>query len=86
MESVAQHWWPSRARLERAALQEGAEGAQEQGEQGEQMEQSPVVRVVKRVHTRLLSPKVELTQKELDTLDGNIRQLSGEDAIEALFP
>lgn len=46
----------------------------------------PVERIVDRVHTLLLAPKVELTQKELDSLDGNIRQLNAEDALEAIFP
>jgi len=47
--------------------------------------EGPVARLLKRAHTSLLSPKVELTQKELDSLDGNIRQLEAEDALEVLF-
>jgi hypothetical protein len=70
-------------RVEREASE--GQGAQEE-EIGDDLEQSAVARVVDRVHTTLLAPKVELTQKELDTLDGNIRQLSGEDALETLFP
>jgi hypothetical protein len=49
------------------------------------MEPDPVLRVVDLAHQRLLSPKVELTQRELDTLDGNIRQVSGEEALEGVF-
>lgn len=64
---------------------EDQEGAGAEGRAKEPLE-GPVARVVDRVHTLLLAPKVELTQKELDSLDGNIRQLNAEDAIEALFP
>ena len=54
-------------------------------EEEEVMEPDPVLRVVDLAHQRLLSPKVELTQRELDTLDGNIRQVSGEEALEGVF-
>ena len=50
------------------------------------LEKNPVWRVVDRAHQELFSPQVELTQKEMDTLDGNIRQLKASDAVESLFP
>ena len=74
----------SRGRAHRIERTPEGEGAQDDGR--EEPLEGPVERVVDRVHALLLAPKVELTQKELDSLDGNIRQLSAEDAIEALFP
>ena len=50
------------------------------------LEKNPVWRIVDRAHQELFSPQVELTQKEMDTLDGNIRQLKARDAVESLFP
>ena len=50
------------------------------------LEKNPVWRIVDRAHQELFSPQVELTQKEMDTLDGNIRQLKASDAVESLFP
>jgi hypothetical protein len=49
------------------------------------LERDAALRLVDRAHQELFSPKVELTQKEMDTLDGNIRQLKAEDAVETLF-
>ena len=49
------------------------------------LEQNPALRLIDRAHQELFSPQVELTQKEMDTLDGNIRQLKAEDAIESLY-
>ena len=49
------------------------------------LETDPALRLMDRAHRELFSPQVELTQKEMDTLDGNIRQLKAEDAIESLY-
>ena len=49
------------------------------------LEVNPVYRVIDRAHRELFSPQVELTQREMDTLDGNIRQLKAEDAVESLY-
>ena len=75
-----------KGRPHRVEREKGEAQDEQEAKGADDLEQSPVARVVDRVHATLLAPKVELTQKELDTLDGNIRQLSGEDALESLFP
>ena len=69
---------------------ESSEGENNNGHQEDPwalaLEKNPVWRIVDRAHQELFSPQVELTQKEMDTLDGNIRQLKASDAVESLFP
>ena len=48
------------------------------------LEPNAALRVVDRAHQELFAPLVELSQKEMDTLDGNIRQLKAEDALDML--
>ena len=55
------------------------------GELSEAVEPDPALRLVDRAHRELFSPLVELSQKEMDTLDGNIQQISAEDALNSLF-
>ena len=50
------------------------------------LEPNAALRLVDRAHQELFAPLVELTQKEMDTLDGNIRQLKAEDALDMLSP
>jgi hypothetical protein len=57
----------------------------EEEEAREALELDPALRVVDYAHAQLFSPKVELSQKELDTLDGNILQITAEDALESLY-
>ena len=49
-----------------------------------QLDPDAALRLIDRVHQELFSPQVELTQREMDTLDGNIRQLKADDALDAL--
>lgn len=74
--------------IERPKTQEGSEGEEEVSNDADKwsvpLEPDPALRVVDRAHQELFSPLVELTQKEMDTLDGNIRQLKAEDALEML--
>ena len=57
----------------------------EEADDREALELDPALRVVDYAHAQLFSPKVELSQKELDTLDGNILQITAEDALESLY-
>ena len=51
----------------------------------EELDPNPLHRLVDRMHLIFFSPKVELSQAELDTLDGNTHQLNADDAVEVLF-
>ena len=56
-----------------------------QSKDQEELEKDPLHRLVDRIHFIFFSPKVELSQAELDTLDGNTHQLNADDATEVLF-
>jgi hypothetical protein len=49
------------------------------------LEKDPAFRLIDLAHAEIFAPKIELTQKELDTLDGNIQQMSASDAVETLY-
>ena len=55
-------------------------------EESQAIEPNPVFRLIDRLHATLFSPRIELSQRELDTLDGNTRQISAEDALRLLNP
>lgn len=57
---------------------------EEQAKDSPRLDLNPALRLIDRAHQELFSPQVELTQREMDTLDGNIRQLKAEDALDAL--
>lgn len=56
-----------------------------QSKDQEELDKDPLNRLVDRLHFIFFSPKVELSQAELDTLDGNTHQLNADDAAEVLF-
>ncbi len=53
-----------------------------ENEKTEEIEKDPIFRAIKRFHTKVFTPKVELSQKEMNTLDGNISQQSAEEALD----
>jgi hypothetical protein len=53
-----------------------------ENEKAEAINPDPIFRAIKRFHTKIFTPKVELSQKEMNTLDGNISQQSAEEALD----
>jgi hypothetical protein len=47
-----------------------------------EIDPDPIFRAIRQFHVKAFTPKVELSQKEMNTLDGNIMQLSAEDALD----
>ena len=76
----------ARAQVKEGDSEAETEDAPPKNEWSLPLEPNASLRLVDRAHQELFSPLVELTQKEMDTLDGNIRQLKAEDALEALSP